>query len=123
MSRTAPPKSFSAIVPDTPVGLSKWIPLLCAGAAAGVSLVALKEIKNLRTEVSSLKNNTISDDINKRMKNMESQLRTLTEFIKTKNDVPDDHVIIKNAVKEPTNIKIINNEEYEEIEVTDDDET
>ena len=121
MSRTAP--SNIKIIPDTPINLSKWIPLLCAGAAAGVSLVALKEIKNLRTEVSSLKNNTISDDINKTLKNMESQLRTLTEFIKTKNDVPDDHVIIKNVVKEPTNIKIINNEEYEEIEVTDDDET
>ena len=119
MSRTAP--SNIKIIPET--NLSKWIPLLCAGAAAGVSLVAFKEIKNLRTEVSLLKNNTISDDINKRMKNMESQLRTLTEFIKNKNDVPEDHVIIKNAVKDPTNIKIINNEEYEEIEVTDDDET
>ena len=109
---------------EAPNNLSRWIPLICAGAAAGVSILALKEIKNVRAELTSIKkdqNTSLGDDINKRMLAMESQLNGLSEFIKAKSDIPPDHVI-KQAVKKPNNVTIINNEEYEEIEVTDDEE-
>ena len=112
--------------------LSKWIPLLCAGAAAGVSIIALKEIKNVRKELIILKKDqgskSINDEMNKRMKTMEDQLKLLTDFI-TKDKVEKQPEIVKNVVKEsnvPIKIinkedKIINNDEYEEIEVTDDE--
>ena len=31
--------------------VSKWVPLICAAAAVGVSVIALKEIKNVRKEL------------------------------------------------------------------------
>jgi hypothetical protein len=116
--------------------LSKWIPLLCAGAAAGVSIIALKEIKNVRKELIILKKDqgskSINDEMNKRMKTMEDQLKLLTDFI-TKDKVEKQSEVVKNVVKESNvpikiinkedtvPVKIINNDEYEEIEVTDDE--
>jgi hypothetical protein len=120
MERVKLPK-VKGIDIEAPNNISKWIPLLCAAAAAGVSIVALKEIKNVRAELSTIKKDSLGDDINKRMIAMESQLNGLSEFIKAKTDIPPDHVI-KQAVKKPNNVTIINNEEYEEVEVTDDDE-
>jgi len=104
--------------------LSKWIPLLCAGAAAGVSIIALKEIKNVRKELIVLKkeqNSGVNTDIDKRMKSMEEQLKILADFIKNKETVTKESEIIRNVVKESSPVQIINNEEYEEIEVTDDE--
>jgi hypothetical protein len=106
--------------------LSKWIPLLCAAGAAGVSIIALKEIKNVRKELITLKKEqmpkNINEELNKRMQMMEEQLKLLTDFIKNKDKVEKQSEVIKNVVKESeTPIKIINNEEYEEIEVTDDE--
>jgi len=128
------PKSTIVDSPTkTTIGtLSKWIPLLCAGAAAGVSIIALKEIKNVRKELIILKKDqgskSVNDEMNKRMQVMEDQLKILTDFI-TKDKVEKQPEIVKNVVKEsnvPIKIinkedKIINNDEYEEIEVTDDE--
>ena len=113
--------------------LSRWIPLICAGAAAGVSIIALKEIKNVRRELVTLKKEQakpISDELAKRMQAIEDQLRILSEFIKNKETVnvskepvsKESVNIIRNAVKVPSEtVKIINGEEYEEVEVTDDE--
>ena len=64
------PRSMDFSTPSpsttTPVGLdvktgsttsllAKWIPLICAGAAVGVSIMALKEIKNVRKDLILLK--------------------------------------------------------------------
>jgi hypothetical protein len=69
-------------IPETPVpsssNLIKWIPLICAGAAAGVSIVALQEIKKLRTEVQTIKkepNGETTEMLGKRMEMMEQQLK------------------------------------------------
>ena len=35
--------------------VSKWVPLICAGGAIGISIFALKEIKNTRRELINLK--------------------------------------------------------------------
>ena len=121
IKRTPFPKSVpeELVKPST---LSKWIPLLCAGAAAGVSIIALQEIKKVRRELIVIKReNSPSDELGKRMETMESQLQKLTDFITNKENVTKDSEIIRNVVQESGNIKIINNEEYEEVEVTDDE--
>lgn len=100
--------------------LSKWIPLLCAGAAAGVSIIALKEIKNVRKELITLKiSKNGNDDLDKRMLMMEEQFKILTDFIKKKENKQSE--IIKNVVKESETVNVINGDEYEEVEVTDDE--
>lgn len=125
-------------VPSTPVvpenvlqkSTLTWIPLLCAGAAAGVSIIALKELKNVRNEIITLKKEKggTGEEMNKRIKNMEEQLKMLTEFIKENKNVKESKTlkpetkIIRNVEQPEINppvVKIINNEEYEEVEVTD----
>ena len=104
--------------------LSRWIPLICAGAAAGVSIIALKEIKNVRRELITVKKEqAVNDDLSKRMHAMEQQLKILSEFIKNKEYVSKDPTIIRNAVNpQSETVNVINGEEeYEEIEVTDDE--
>ena len=95
--------------------LSKWLPLIAAGAAAGVSIIALKELKSVRNELNAIKQGP-NEELSKRMQAMEDQLRTLTNFIKNKSEP----AIVKLNVKKE-NIRIINDEEYEEVEVTDDE--
>ena len=154
------PEISETPVPSTST-LTKWIPLICAGAAAGVSIVALQEIKKLRTEVQEIKkepNNQASEMLGKRMETMEQQLKTLTDFIKNRNEIdnvsqtikkttipqppppqqhqPQQHQpqqpqpqpssgVMKDVISPqpppPEGIKIINGEEYEEVEVTDDE--
>ena len=113
--------------------LSKWVPLICAGAAVGVSVMALKEIKNVRKELIMLKkeqNNSSSsgkDDLAAKIELMDEQLRKITAYLANQN-TKDKPTIIKEAVKTKLdNIKIINAEEADdeeevEVEVTDDEE-
>jgi len=107
--------------------VSRWIPLICAGAAAGISIVALQEIKNVRKEIITLKKenstNLLSDELNKKIENMESQLKTLADFIQNKDKITKESEVIRNVVKqsEEPSVRIINDEEYEEVEVTDDE--
>lgn len=104
-------------------GISKWIPLICAGAAAGVSIIALQEIRNLRKEIVNIKTEKSPvTELNGRMENMEEQLEMLTSFITNKKKVKKESNVIRQAVTpEPPPVQIINDEEYEEIEVTDDE--
>ena len=134
------PKKVNFKVPEIEVktvNYSRWSPLICAGAAAGVSIIALKEIKNVQQELVSLKKRDSSpatDELNKRMQSMEEQLTILTNFIQKKKvkepsfsdeldrpSSPPPKEIIRGAVNTQAPIRIINNEEYEEIEVTDDE--
>lgn len=131
--------------------VSKWVPLICAGSAIGISIFALKEIKNTRKELMSLKKEQYTapnnDKLEKKMELLEKQLNKITDFLKTNQQqqaryantpqpvkTPEqppkkDPKIVKNAVNVvPEQVKIINEEpsddpdEYEEVEVTDDDE-
>lgn len=138
----ASPASTSS--PKTPSvsGLSKWIPLICAGSAIGVSLFALKEIKNTRKELSILKKEGFSaspidnSKLEKKMELFEDQLKTITTFLKNNQHTPapvqrgmpvsskkKKEPEIKPVFVEPEEIVIINEsydpEEYEEVEVTD----
>jgi len=119
--------------------VTKWIPFICAGAAIGVSVLALKELKKIKLEMLSVKNeqinasvnnNTIDPILNKKMEQLEDQLKRVNDYLMNNN--PKNPKIIRNALKTeiPKEVKIINEEhvepeenvEYEEVEVTDDEE-
>jgi len=118
--------------------LAKWVPLLCAGAAVGVSVLALKEIKNVRKELIILKKEQVStsgsgkDELSSKIELMDEQLRKITTYLANQNkNNKNKNTIIKEAVKTKLdNVKIINSEpepgdeseEEVEVEVTDDDE-
>jgi hypothetical protein len=126
----------SKIIPEIePNHYIKWIPLLCAGAAAGISIIALKEIKNVKNEIIALKaKGPDNSDLSKKMESFEVQLKTITDYLKSKSEIKNNFIpkvsgdVIKNVVKENI-VKIINEvkvepgleDEYEEIEVTDDE--
>ena len=120
-------------------GLSKWIPLICAGTAIGVSMFALKEIKNTRKELINLKKEQYTapnnDKLEKKIELLEKQLSKISDFLKTNQmgsrNIPPKYPtrqqkpeIVKTVVTPPVEVKIINDEpdEYEEVEVTDDEE-
>ena len=46
-----PSKNIAETVKTTANVLSKWVPLICAGTAVAVSIIAIKEIKNVRKEL------------------------------------------------------------------------
>ena len=119
--------------------VSKWVPLICAAAAVGVSVIALKEIKNGRKEIVSLKQvKTVTSDvgITKKIADLDEQLKKITEYLKMKSEQEKHKVVrqppppqpansgevVKNVILPPAKeINIINEDEYEEIEVTDDE--
>jgi len=140
----------TATPPNIMGGLSKWIPLICAGSAIGISMFALKEIKNTRRELILLKKEQYTppnnEKLEKKMEVLEKQLLKITQFIsqqqqhrqpppppqsrqpqpkpKPKQKPVSQPEIIKNVIDpEPDEVRIINEEpdEYEEVEVTDDE--
>ena len=147
----SPPSTMMVETPKLMETISKWVPLICAGSAIGISMFALKEIKNTRKELISLKKEQYTapnnDKLEKKIELMEKQLSKITDFLKTtqlqqarsamqqpppqsSRPIKKDPKIVKNIVPPtpPVEIKIINEEpgqdegdEYEEIEVTDDE--
>lgn len=121
--------------------VAKWVPLICAGAAVGVSIIALKEIHNMRKEMAKPVPTGTDQQLKAKIENMEIQLNKISEFLKTKTEVKlpvklpvkipvklpvekkslDE--VIKNAVESQTGINLINEkfdtDLYEEVEVTD----
>ena len=117
---------------------AKWIPLICAGAAIGVSVIALKEIHNTRKELMNLKKEQLvptgngNEILGKKMELMESQLGKITEYLRNSQrpmgpppPVRREEIIKKAVSPQPEEVIIINEQpdqdEYEEIEVTDDE--
>ena len=115
----------------------KWLPFICAGAAVGVSILALKELTKIKSEMILLKNqqtNVVKTDptLNLKMDQLEEQLKKINEYLMNNN--PKNPKIIKNVISDlPKEVTIINEsedngnngnngDEYEEIEVTDDEE-
>jgi hypothetical protein len=119
------PEASGVSLPSSTV-VTRWIPLMCAGAAACVSIVALHEIKNMRKEIVSLKkeqSGSLNEQINKRMETMEGQLKLLADFVQNRENINKESNIMRNVLnEEQPDIHIINGEEYEEVEVTDDEE-
>jgi len=132
------PEPLTASVSSSSSSMSvfaKWVPLICAGAAVGVSVIALKEIKNTRKELIMLKKEQLSGnssagnkELTKKIELMDEQLRKITEYLANQNKPQKKSPIIKEAFKTKLdNVKIINsvdNDESgdeEEVEVTDDE--
>ena len=110
------------VITSPPSVVSKWLPFICAGAAAGISIVALQEIKAMRKELVAVKAQAPQpNDFDKRMDTMERQLKMLADFVENKQKITKESDVIRNVVTETDNLRIINDEEYEEVEVTDDE--
>ena len=99
--------------------VTKWIPFICAGAAVGVSILALKELKKIKTEMIAVKNqqqmntkitSTTDPVLSKKMELLEDQLKRINDFLVNNN--PKNPKIILNAFKTeiPKEVKIINEE-------------
>ena len=97
--------------------LSKWIPLVCAGAAVGVSILALKEIKNVRRELIELKNEQIvsnpnlgtqqiDSDILKRIELMDEQIVKISKYLGSQQNKEKKPKINKIINEEPELIKV-----------------
>ena len=114
--------------------VTKLLPFIFAGTAVGVSVLALKELKKIKNEMSVLKTQqsviTKTDpEISKKMDTFEIQLKKINEFLMNNN--AKNPKIIKSVLKTemPNKVNIINetpsqqsdDEEYEEVEVTDDE--
>jgi hypothetical protein len=161
MNNTIPPVSS---IPEVPVGnskvmtetvkntanvLAKWVPLICAGTAVGVSIIALKEIKNVRKEVLLMKKEQLvsvnNTELTEKIERMDEQLRRITEYLtnqnKMKPEIPrkqknskkksdqDEKIINQVLPKKMDKVNIINDDPDEEdneveieIEVTDDED-
>ena len=151
--KSAVPKMPTTTVPTPPVQVSskaggstitKFLPFICAGAAVGVSILALKELKKIKAEMVLVKTqqNTVQTKVgtdpvlSKKLEQLEEQLKRVNLFLANQSSQRSNASggkIIKNALKSeiPKEVKIINEEvvpanseevEYEEVEVTDDEE-
>ena len=144
-----PSKNIAETVKTTANVLSKWVPLICAGTAVAVSIIAIKEIKNVRKEVMLMKkeqltavSNTPNKTLTEKIERMDEQLKKITEYLtnqsklktETKPSKKQPEKIINHAVKSKAQkVNIINedspeseepdseSEEEVEIEVTDDE--
>jgi len=143
-----PQKGVAETVKNTASIISKWVPLICAGTAVAVSIIAIKEIKNVRKEVMAMKKeqltavtNSPTKTLTEKIERMDEQLKRITEYLTNQNKLKTDtkpsqksEKIIKQAVKKKAEkVNIINEdspdseesdseEEVEiEVEVTDDE--
>ena len=134
------PNIETAVKPGTNVlgTIAKWVPLICAGAAVGVSVIALKEIHNMRKDLAAAKSvPKANEELKVKMESMEAQLKQISEYLKTKpptsppptkqssppptkSTTPSASVVhkkstfdevIKNAVEGHTAVNIINGNE------------
>jgi hypothetical protein len=111
--------------------VSKWIPYVFAGGALGIALFALREIKNTKNEITTIKSQNGTKNIEKKMELLEEQLKCISDHLKVNSNKPQPRHTpqkVKNIIIEPEpepKVNIINDydeSEYEEVEVTDDEE-
>jgi hypothetical protein len=142
-------KKMPELSTETKSNLVKWVPLICAGAALGVGIIALKEIKSIQTEFRSMKVNiTDSQSSNKQLeeqilyisgyikeneKNKPSKRNEKAEKTEKTQNFEKLEKVVEKIVRPPSpvikkelnviekEINIINDDEYEEVEVTDDE--
>ncbi len=107
--------------------LSKWLPFVFAGGAVGIALFALIELKNTKKEITNKFNE--NKNIENKMEILEAQLKDISNHLKINSNKPQPRHTppkSKKVIVEPEaepEINIINDEdEYEEVEVTDDEE-
>jgi len=108
--------------PDMLGNIVKWIPLLCAGAAVGVSILAIKEIRNINKELINLKkeslNNTkhssesVDPMLLKKIELMDEQIRKISKYLGTlqneNNNKRQESPVIKRVINEEPELKNTN---------------
>jgi len=134
------PTSIASLENKNLVGaFAKWMPILFAGAAVGVSIIALKEIKNVRKDLIALKKEQLSNtetdkknpdnaDIIKKMELMDEQIRKISNYLASlennKKSAPkqENTTFIKkviNEVKETPTPEVTNNTNSTDNNITD----
>ena len=116
-SVSPPQTNIAETVKTTASVLSKWVPLICAGTAVAVSIIAIKEIKNVRKEVMLMKKeqltavtNSSSKTLSEKIERMDEQLKKITEYLSNQNKLKTEtkpEKIINQAVKKKTEKRII----------------
>ena len=123
--------------------ITKFLPFICAGAAVGVSILALKELKKIKAEMvlvktqqNNIQSKAVTDPVlSKKLEQLEDQLKRVNLFLANQSSQRSNASggkIIKNVLNSgiPKEVKIINEEvvpanseevEYEEVEVTDEE--
>ena len=100
--------------------LLKWAPLVCAGVALGIGVLALNEIRSMKDDFVNKK--TDNSEITKKMENMDTQMKKMNEYLAKKDSNPVIKAVLKTDVPAPVNVvNYESQEEYEEVEVTDDE--
>ena len=112
---------------SVPEDYTNWFALVAAGSALGMGMFALKEIRNTRKEITNLKKEG-NEKIEKKMEKLEDQLKSINDFMRNNGTIPKPiqrpiPAKVNPVPVEPEKIVIINepenDEEYEEVEVTD----
>ena len=132
-----PSKNIAETVKTTASVLSKWVPLICAGTAIAVSIIAIKEIKNVRKEVMLMKkeqltvvSNSPTKTLTEKIERMDEQLKKITEYLtnqsklktETKPSKKQPEKIINQALrKNAQKVNIINEEPEITAEEPDED--
>lgn len=107
--------------PDMLANIVKWIPLLCAGAAVGVSILAIKEIRNINKELINLKKESLntskqsSESVDpmllKKIELMDEQIRKISKYLGTlqneNNNKQQESPVIKRVINEEPELKNI----------------
>ena len=111
------PNKPLAVDDSTGDALVKWAPLLIGGIAVGIGIYAIKKLQDT---------DKTRDQLVSQLKSMNERMNKIDSFISTptKNRAPSPPPVprkVEIAVPEPP-ITIINGDEYEEVEVTDDEQ-
>ena len=126
-SPMVPPTPKVPQIPETltksKTTITKFLPFICAGAAVGVSILALKELKKIKSEMVLVKHQqttnqnkpatTVDPVVSKKMEQLEEQLKRVNLYLANKNaprSNANGNKIIKNVLKVdvPDDIKILN---------------
>ena len=108
--------------------LGKLVPLIFAGAALGVSVIVLKELKNTRKEIIQLKkgsfnsvNDTINSELIQKVTDMDQQLIKISEYLAHNQQNRTKDSTKKSSLEKKGKVinKIINEEIKKEPEVVE----
>jgi len=131
-----PKKNIAETVKTTASVISKWVPLICAGTAVAVSIIAIKEIKNVRKEVMLMKkeqltvvSNSPNKTLTEKIERMDEQLKKITEYLtnqsklktETKSSKKSEKVINQAVKKKTEKVNIINEDSPESEEPDSED--
>ena len=104
--------------------LTKWMPLACAGAALGLGIIAIKEMRSMKAQVIEIKkNNSPSSDLTQRMEAMDLQIRKISGFLAAQQQSRDGSAGPPKPVDKKPVKRVINDNKSDEEVVEETEET